>query len=454
MAVILAVLLLAVLAACKNKSSPETPPPTETTAAPAAPSASSASPGNPSPVESQESPGESAAESPEETSAAAHETSSPAPETGSGPADTVRITVELDSATVIKGTILDPIVTISPDDAEDKTYTLHSGDENVLRQVYGFWTAVGGGSTELIATAANGSTSAVTVTVLVPLEAVSLSASDITLIRGESVTLSPIYTPADTTDTQIEYSSDDEEIASVSEDGMILAVGAGTTVIRCAAGEFTADCTVTVVVPVTDIILSTDRRIYKVGDSGSLTVQIRPQDATDKSFTAEMSSPAITLTGTYSFSCDGSGEVTITVTAANGMTASQTVTVIDLVAYANEVFRLTNAERTNAGLEPFSMMSSLTRTAGVRAREIIELFSHDRPDGSDCFTAFDENDVPYTAAGENIAMGQRTPADVVRAWMNSAGHRENIMNGDFSHLGVGVAMDSSGRLYWSQNFTD
>ena len=447
---LLSIVLLVGMTACRTAAPPEIAPSTGTS------SLSSPEPGgSPTAVEPSDSAEDPGAKTPDADSGS--EAATPEdPIDPSSPDNTgiTRITVTLDSEVVLKGTILDPVVTVLPDSAADKSCTLSSGDESIVRQVYGFWTAVGGGSTEIIATSASGVTGSVTVTVIVPLEAISLSASEITLNRGDSVTLKPIFTPADTTDTRADYTSGDEDISSVTDDGTVLAIGAGTTIIQCTIGEFSASCTVTVIVPTTGISVSTDRRMYKVGDRGSFTVQISPQDATDKTFSAEVSNTAIILTDTNSFSCAAGGEATITVTAANGMTASQTITVIDLVAYANEVFRLTNAEREKAGLEPLSMMSSLTQTAVVRANEITRSFSHDRPDGSDCFTAFDDNNVPYQRAGENIAMGQRTPTEVVRAWMDSAGHRENILNEDFGHLGVGVAMDSSGRLYWAQNFTD
>ena len=445
-AVILSIFLFVSLTACQTPAEPTEPPPPTQSSETTASSGSS---------QLAESPANSGAESPEpgddagEISSGSQLQASP-----QGNSAVARVIVELNSTEVLKGTILDPNVIIMPADAIDKTYTLSSSDERVIRQVYGFWTASGGGSAQLVATASNGVMGAVTVTVIVPLEAVSLSASEITLNRGDSVTLTPSFLPDDTTDTRTQYTSGNEEIVSVSADGTLLAVNAGTTEIQCSAGDVSATCTVTVIVPVTGISMNTDRRIYSAGGSGSFTVQISPEDATDTTFSAEISNSAVTLTGTNGFYCNASGEATITVTAANGMTAEQTITVIDLVAFANEVFRLTNTERVNAGLEPLSMMSSLTQTAVVRANEIIQSFSHTRPDGRDCFTAFSENNVTYIRAGENIAMGQRTPSEVVRAWMDSAGHRENIMNDEFGHLGVGVALDNSGRLYWSQNFTD
>ena len=59
--------------------------------------------------------------------------------------------------------------------------------------------------------------------------------------------------------------------------------------------------------------------------------------------------------------------------------------------------------------------------------------------------------ISYTSAGENIAMGQETPQEVMNAWMNSDGHRKNILNPDFTELGVGIAAKGSS-LYWTQMF--
>ena len=61
--------------------------------------------------------------------------------------------------------------------------------------------------------------------------------------------------------------------------------------------------------------------------------------------------------------------------------------------------------------------------------------------------------ISFTAAAENIASGQRTAAEVMNSWMNSAGHRANILNATYNQLGVGAAKDSNGNLYWTQMFT-
>lgn len=102
------------------------------------------------------------------------------------------------------------------------------------------------------------------------------------------------------------------------------------------------------------------------------------------------------------------------------------------------------------------MLPRLNGAASVRAEECVESFSHTRPDGSSFSSILTSGTyaVNWTAVGENIAWGQRTPAAVMDAWMNSAGHKANILSEkyEFDYIGVGVARDSSGVLYWTQNF--
>ena len=121
-------------------------------------------------------------------------------------------------------------------------------------------------------------------------------------------------------------------------------------------------------------------------------------------------------------------------------------------AYAVEVVRLVNEERAKQGLSALRMDASVTAAAQVRAREIVSTFSHTRPDGRKCFTALEEAGVRYRGAGENIAYGQPSPAAVVNAWMNSPGHRANILNANFTTIGVGHHTAGSTH-YWTQFFT-
>lgn len=121
--------------------------------------------------------------------------------------------------------------------------------------------------------------------------------------------------------------------------------------------------------------------------------------------------------------------------------------------YAKQVLSLVNTERAKEGLAPLSWNTQVAKAAGVRAVEIQTSFSHTRPNGSNFSTVLRENGVNYRGTGENIAWGQKTPEQVVNAWMNSAGHRANIMNKNFTTLGVGYVQNTNGTPYWVQLFT-
>ena len=121
--------------------------------------------------------------------------------------------------------------------------------------------------------------------------------------------------------------------------------------------------------------------------------------------------------------------------------------------FAEEVLELVNIEREKVGVKPLELSQDLMEFSAIRAEEIAEVFSHTRPDGSGCFTVIN---IPYRHIGENIAEGQPTAEDVVEAWMNSEGHRKNILNSDFGKLGVGYKFvaDSEYNHYWVQLFKD
>lgn len=122
-------------------------------------------------------------------------------------------------------------------------------------------------------------------------------------------------------------------------------------------------------------------------------------------------------------------------------------------SYAQQVVDLVNVERAKEGLAALTIDENVAKAATVRANEIQTKFEHVRPDGSGFVSALKEQGVTYRGAGENIAWGQKTPQEVVTAWMNSAGHRANIMNPNYVRIGVGNTQNSSGTQYWVQIFT-
>lgn len=121
------------------------------------------------------------------------------------------------------------------------------------------------------------------------------------------------------------------------------------------------------------------------------------------------------------------------------------------MTYIQQVAALVNAERVKEGLSPLTISQDLNTAAQKRAEETVEKFSHTRPNGSSCFSVLDELGITYRCAGENIAFGQKTPEEVVTAWLNSKGHRDNILSEDFTMLGIGYYV-SNGVTYWTQMF--
>lgn len=121
-------------------------------------------------------------------------------------------------------------------------------------------------------------------------------------------------------------------------------------------------------------------------------------------------------------------------------------------SYAAQVVSLVNAERAKHGLPALTIDSRAAAAAQVRAGELNQAFSHTRPDGRSCFTALTEAGVSYRGAGENIAYGQTSPQQVMQAWMNSDGHRANILSNKYTSIGVGYTV-KNGVAYWAQFFT-
>ncbi len=119
-----------------------------------------------------------------------------------------------------------------------------------------------------------------------------------------------------------------------------------------------------------------------------------------------------------------------------------------------EVGRLVNAERAKYGLAPLKYNWEVARIARMKSQDMIDrkYFSHQSPSYGSPFNMMESFGIRFSAGAENIAMGQATPADVMRSWMNSAGHKANILSKQTTHIGVGAAKSANGTLYWTQMF--
>ncbi|UII58630.1 CAP domain-containing protein (plasmid) [Cytobacillus spongiae] len=122
-----------------------------------------------------------------------------------------------------------------------------------------------------------------------------------------------------------------------------------------------------------------------------------------------------------------------------------------LSQYEQKVVELTNQERAKQGLPALKVDPELSKVAREKSRDMQanNYFSHDSPTYGSPFDMMKQFGIQYNSAGENIAMGQTTPEEVVQAWMNSDGHRKNILSSNFTHIGVGYVENGN---YWTQQF--
>lgn len=124
--------------------------------------------------------------------------------------------------------------------------------------------------------------------------------------------------------------------------------------------------------------------------------------------------------------------------------------------YEQKVVSLVNIERQKNGLSPLTLDSKISNVARTKSKDMASnnYFAHQSPTYGSAGDMLKKSGINWSAWGENIASGQRTPEAVVTAWMNSEGHRANILSSNFSKIGVGYATNSNGTPYWTQMFTN
>lgn len=122
-----------------------------------------------------------------------------------------------------------------------------------------------------------------------------------------------------------------------------------------------------------------------------------------------------------------------------------------ILSYEQEVVDLVNQIRKNHGLKPLTVNWQLSRVARYKSQDMLDkkYFSHTSPTYGSPFDMIKAFNISYRTAGENIAMGYTTPSAVVNGWMNSTGHRANILNANFTQIGVGYVVNGH---YWTQMF--
>lgn len=126
----------------------------------------------------------------------------------------------------------------------------------------------------------------------------------------------------------------------------------------------------------------------------------------------------------------------------------------NITSQAEAVLKLVNAERAKQGLSALKLSSKITEIANMKAKDMAQnnYFAHNSPTYGTPFEMLQRFGVTYRTAGENIAAGQRTPEEVMQSWMNSSGHRANILNSSYTEIGIGYYKGGSYGVYWVQQF--
>lgn len=322
------------------------------------------------------------------------------------------------------------------------------------------------------------------IAVIIPLTAVNASAAKPKLSKtsvnvpiGYSVTVKVTVTGA----SNVKWSSDNESVATVKADGAsakIYGKKTGTAAISAKVGSTTLKCRVTVkksfITPSEEnISLSKGKSktvTIKVSGSKDIAISNSGKDICSASW-GKWDGNTIKLT--IKGKAEGSATIKVYAKKYSESTAREISVRVgkssksddeiigdddteensDTEASIEEqVLAAVNKEREAAGLPALEADEELNKIAAMRAKEIAEKFSHTRPNGTKWVTAYKEAGYIYAAAAENIAYNfSDSASEVVEQWMNSSGHKANILSADMTKLGIGV-YKSGRRYYWVQNF--
>ena len=287
---------------------------------------------------------------------------------------------------------------------------------------------------------------------------VLLNPASLTIGIGDMATLTALVEPGNATHKAVRWSSDKPDIVTVNEKGEVTAVAKGVATITVVTndGEYTETCIVTVVdkiTPVTSVKLNKESLTLTVGQNETLTATVMPGNAMDKTVTWSSDNESVaTVNNNGGITAVGAGTAVISATSINGIKGTCTITVTGVESSLSElerqVINLVNHERSKEGKRELQIDESLLESCDIRAEELPILFSHTRPDGSSCFSVIK---TVHSAAGENIARGDASAEAVMSGWMNSQGHRNNILSENYTHIGVGH-YNHEGTSYWVQLF--
>ena len=332
--------------------------------------------------------------------------------------------------------------------------------------------AVGTGTASVRVTLYNGRTATCRVTIKKAPASVKISPSSLTLNVGESYTIkentnSGSYANA----ANLKWTSTNTRVVTVKKgsgnQAALKAVGTGTASVRVTLyNGRTATCRVTIKKAPASVKISPSSLTLNVGESYTIKENTNSgsyANAANLKWTSTNTRVVTVKKGSGNkavLKAVSEGTANVKLTLYNGKTAICKVSVVDCsdvysaktdkdyYSLSHKVYEIVNQERIKAGVKPLRFNDKVYKAAMIRAKECHKYFSHIRPNGKDCFTALSEAGVKQNYAGENIAVGFSSPKSVMEGWMQSSGHRSNILNPVFTDFGCGVCNTGE----WTQFF--
>ena len=363
--------------------------------------------------------------------------------------------------------------TVLPNDAKNKTCKWYTSRSSVAAvSSTGRVTARAVGTAVITAKTVNGKKATCKVTVKTMPTSVKTSPTALTLGKGESYTIkentnSGSYAHA----ANLKWTSTNTRVVTVKKGSgnkaALKAVGTGTASVRVTLyNGRTATCKVTVKAMPTSVKISPTALTLGKGESYTIKENTNSgsyANAANLKWTSTNTRVVTVKKGSGNkavLKAVSEGTANVKLTLYNGKTAICKVSVVDCsdvysaktdkdyYSLSHKVYEIVNQERIKAGVKPLRFNDKVYKAAMIRAKECHKYFSHIRPNGKDCFTALSEAGVKQNYAGENIAVGFSSPKSVMEVWMQSIGHRSNILNPVFTDFGCGVCNTGE----WTQFF--
>ena len=369
------------------------------------------------------------------------------------PVEAASVVINAASKELAQGATFTLRATVSPSNATDKSVTWTSSNANVASvDATGKVIAKAAGKATITAKTSNGKTAVCTITVTeTAVESITFDKTTAQMNVDETMTLTATVAPANAGNKNLTWFSNNESVLTVTASGQVKAVGAGkATITAKSANGKIAMCVITVVDPSSyEVVFTNEVKDIHLGETSSVEYENLPEGIIPEFESMNQSIVSVDSKGNVTGKKVGSTAVRARVGKGKWsimyvyVLPTQSEVDVARQKFAEDVLYYVNIERAKEGLAPLQLMDELSYLAQIRTDEqaAVRTISHTRPDGRKWSTVFGEtrSPMPKKASAENLVQSAGYTAEgCVKAWMNSKGHRDNILRPNMTHMGIGV----------------